>query len=549
MRRFSSEKKPSVQNQNNGKNGEESSSNNGEKNTNWVKKGGAIIGTIAAPLLTFSLNKELQKNQQDLQEYSSISASENENEERFEHFLNSPDILTTLSPLQEYEYKYSNENLMEKEIKVVEIKIQEIESYLDKNTRLRAQLKASSVNSRLNYREKMVKKNQLLDKIERSRKKILAVRDYYQAVHYTRLELHQKAISKLEDAKNNWENWRTLETTAFSDQVGSLNNRKIYMGILGNLALVYSRCADATNNYLEKNNYFRKAYRIYGEIRSEYSDMELKKIEYLKDKNIMINHVTFLRKVYHNLTCSEEIIIDGRKDYPDDIAVLNAHALFLCDKGQFDEARDVMVHALKLEPENPMLVNNLSYILVNLAKNKDELHFALRHSKDVVKKWPKSNDFLFNRGVAYLRCGKYEKAQNDFQNVLKGLGLETEKAYVRYLLGVTFTHLGHFNLAKDEFEKASNITTEIKVDDPSPLFGMDEYILDKNSFASLLEQRKIELNFTATQEKNSSSRLSFLWPSFDREGVIRKYREDTNTDNVLGVNSLNDSNTNVQKKF
>ncbi len=109
--------------------------------------------------------------------------------------------------------------------------------------------------------------------------------------------------------------------------------------------------------------------------------------------------------------------------------------------------------ALKLDPGNPLILNNYAYML---SSQNDRLKDALEMVENALKLEPDNPTFLDTRGWVFYQLGQYEKALTDILEASEGEGENVE----------IYEHLAHVHEALGNLDKAKEIWRKAYVLDP-----------------------------------------------------------------------------------
>jgi Flp pilus assembly protein TadD len=133
------------------------------------------------------------------------------------------------------------------------------------------------------------------------------------------------------------------------------------------------------------------------------------------------------------------------------IETLGALGLVYEDLKRPDEADSAYEHALILDPQNHIILNNYAY---GLAERGVKLERALKMSKEAVDKQPTNQSYLDTYGWICFRLEKYEEAE---QYVRKAIELGSSSAVIHEHLGDIYYKLGKEDKAMEFWQKAYQI--------------------------------------------------------------------------------------------
>lgn len=138
---------------------------------------------------------------------------------------------------------------------------------------------------------------------------------------------------------------------------------------------------------------------------------------------------------------------------PKDVNVLLAFAVGLQEVGRVEEAKTVLQRAMALDSENPVVLNNLAYLLSENGKNLDE---ALLMARTASQKQPSNRHFLDTLGMVYLKRNMVANALPIFQSLALA---EPNNATFRMHLGMGLLQQGDRPQARKEFRAALSSRT------------------------------------------------------------------------------------------
>jgi len=114
---------------------------------------------------------------------------------------------------------------------------------------------------------------------------------------------------------------------------------------------------------------------------------------------------------------------------PYDVGILSTLALAYDNQGNYSKSEAMYERALKIEPQNPLVLNNYAY---NLSERNTNLDRALSMAKTAVGKEPGNASYLDTIGWIYFKLKKYKLAK-DF--IEKSLAINGNSAVVLEHLG------------------------------------------------------------------------------------------------------------------
>ncbi|MEO6694265.1 MAG: tetratricopeptide repeat protein [Ignavibacteria bacterium] len=114
---------------------------------------------------------------------------------------------------------------------------------------------------------------------------------------------------------------------------------------------------------------------------------------------------------------------------PNDVGVLSTLALAYDNQGFYIKSEEMYERALRIDPENPLTLNNYAY---NLSERNTKLESALSMSKIAVGKDPGNASYLDTIGWIYFKLKKYKLAKEFIE---KSLAVNGNSAVVLEHLG------------------------------------------------------------------------------------------------------------------
>lgn len=120
------------------------------------------------------------------------------------------------------------------------------------------------------------------------------------------------------------------------------------------------------------------------------------------------------------------------------------------NQGKFEEARSFLREALAFEPENPLLLSNLS-LVEDLVNRRDE---AVAHAAKAATLAPHSAAIAVNRGLILEGHGKLPEALSEYRRALE---LKPRFAPALLALGGYFLRAGDIDEAARQFELAARV--------------------------------------------------------------------------------------------
>ncbi len=141
-------------------------------------------------------------------------------------------------------------------------------------------------------------------------------------------------------------------------------------------------------------------------------------------------------------------IIDGADRDDDLLFGLMAQAIVLTKIGKFDDAQKKYESALKLDPGNPVALNNLAFVLVDSVKKPQEALPYAERAEGIAPRDPNTLDTL---GWVLAEMGRLADAEG---TLLQALVNDANNVPANYHLGVVYQRMGNKDDAKQRFEAA-----------------------------------------------------------------------------------------------
>jgi Flp pilus assembly protein TadD len=124
------------------------------------------------------------------------------------------------------------------------------------------------------------------------------------------------------------------------------------------------------------------------------------------------------------------------------------------ETGDWRNAEKALLAALKLKPNEPLILNYLGYSWVDKGKNNEK---ALKMIEKAMIMMPMNPNIIDSLGWAYYKIGQHGKAVKIIKASLKFAPLNPT---INYHLGEIYYSLGRFLEAKYQFEKAISYDKE-----------------------------------------------------------------------------------------
>jgi Flp pilus assembly protein TadD len=106
----------------------------------------------------------------------------------------------------------------------------------------------------------------------------------------------------------------------------------------------------------------------------------------------------------------------ARQVFPKDVRPVVSVAATENLMGQKEAAQNSYRRALAMQPDNPFVMNNLAYVMVERSANLEE---AKKLAQEAVKKQPQQASFLDTLGSIYQKTGQTDSALQIFNSLVK----------------------------------------------------------------------------------------------------------------------------------
>jgi len=137
--------------------------------------------------------------------------------------------------------------------------------------------------------------------------------------------------------------------------------------------------------------------------------------------------------------------------HADDMNTISTLALIYDALKQWEDSDRLYEQALKLDPNNHLILNNYGY---SLANRNDQLNRAKEFTQRALEQQPKNPSYLDTMGWIYFRLGQYEEARN---YILQAVETGDVSAEVNEHLGDIYFKMNDKQRALDYWMKAVNI--------------------------------------------------------------------------------------------
>ena len=139
---------------------------------------------------------------------------------------------------------------------------------------------------------------------------------------------------------------------------------------------------------------------------------------------------------------------------PQDINVLSAMALAYNTLGNYDKSNEAYEKALRIDPNNPLILNNYAY---NLSERGEKLDKALEMATIAIDVEPENASYLDTIGWIYFKLKKYKLAE---KYIRKSLSINAGSAVVNDHLGDVYLEMGEKKDAVTYWKKALELSPE-----------------------------------------------------------------------------------------
>jgi len=138
----------------------------------------------------------------------------------------------------------------------------------------------------------------------------------------------------------------------------------------------------------------------------------------------------------------------ARETLPDSTVVLSTLALVLDSAGRKPEAKQVYDATLKLDPNNPVALNNLAFLLAESGGDLDEALTKALRAKQLL---PNLYEIADTLGWIYLKKNQADLAIDTFKDLV---AKQPQHAIYRYHLGMSYAQKGDKSKALEQLREA-----------------------------------------------------------------------------------------------
>jgi tetratricopeptide (TPR) repeat protein len=155
---------------------------------------------------------------------------------------------------------------------------------------------------------------------------------------------------------------------------------------------------------------------------------------------------TYRRK--GDLSAAVQALQKARESMPADIGVLSTLALTLDGAGRRPEAQQVYEATLKIQPDNPVVLNNLAFLLQDTGGNLDDALSKAQRAKQLLPNLAEISDTL---GCIFLKKNQPDQAIDIFKDLV---AKQPAHATYRYHLGQAYSQKGDKTRAMEQLKEA-----------------------------------------------------------------------------------------------
>jgi tetratricopeptide (TPR) repeat protein len=180
-----------------------------------------------------------------------------------------------------------------------------------------------------------------------------------------------------------------------------------------------------------------------------------------KDSLILVDiarHLKSINDIWAQKTAEDILRRVIQKD-SDSIEAITSLAVLLQTSGRSDEAMPLYRRVLELQPDNPVVMNNLAWLM---CEDKGMLKEALQLAQKGLKLFPNYVDLIDTRGSIYYHMGEFDMAIEDFTACIKLYPEGTASVVGSYFrLAKTFIKLGQNDKALENLNQALQLQSRI----------------------------------------------------------------------------------------
>ncbi|MCH7679186.1 tetratricopeptide repeat protein, partial [candidate division KSB1 bacterium] len=141
------------------------------------------------------------------------------------------------------------------------------------------------------------------------------------------------------------------------------------------------------------------------------------------------------------------LLIALEKD-PENAVIMGVLGASFDELDEKEKSAEYYEKALKIQPDNAILLNNYGY---SLSVHGERLEEALEMVSRALEADPENGSFLDTIGWVYYKLGNYDKA---LEYIKKSVAIRNSSAEVLEHLGDVYEKLGQMELAVENWQKA-----------------------------------------------------------------------------------------------
>lgn len=258
-------------------------------------------------------------------------------------------------------------------------------------------------------------------------------------------------------------------------------------------------------------------------------------LEYLKKQTSIVVNL-YNTKRFEEAIAKSKVLI---KKFSEQTIFYNILSLSLSAKGKNDESIKYLNQALKLEPHNYFVLNNLGLIYTKM----NILEKAESYLSEALKKSPNFFDALINYGNLLMKQNRDGKAVKIFTHSLKISKNSIHKELALIALGNVFQQMGDFTKSKEMYEevlkinpkntladKGISVSHKYKSAEDIHLKSMEEKI---EKIENENELKPLYFALGKAYEDIANVELSFKYISLGNEIEKKQIKYDINKDQKL----------------
>lgn len=187
-------------------------------------------------------------------------------------------------------------------------------------------------------------------------------------------------------------------------------------------------------------------------------------------KNEFVESNTMEVTIQPNDSSDVDIVIGNEIIKNKEALELNNLGIEHAKKGEFRKAEKKFIAAYRIEPENPIILNNMGNIYREIGTNKMALEY---YSESFIASDSTYFNAGYNMGITYCDLGEYDKSLQTLQKIIEDTDDPNKIMISEYVKVRVY-------LSKNDCDKAEKLYREIKNDlDEFPQFKMNREIVEK----------------------------------------------------------------------